>query len=140
MGTPIPDPPIVPPVVPGVDCSVCWGVGKEFGVGDTPESINVTFSGINKTPVWIPASGEPLEGTFTLDQVVGLPCRFNTTVGGFFMQVTFESVYTVVFAYDALITPHFFAGDGGLCSLAIYSNLNAQFTGGSAVIVLPEYG
>lgn len=35
MGTPL------PPNEPGLDCLVCWGIGKTFGIGNTPKYIRV---------------------------------------------------------------------------------------------------
>jgi len=41
---------------PGNDCGICWGVGKTFGEGDTPEKVFLTWAdlvgpwiGANKT-------------------------------------------------------------------------------------------
>ena len=31
---------------PGNDCVICWGVGKTFGVGSTPDQVFLTWAGL----------------------------------------------------------------------------------------------
>ena len=32
--------------IPGAGCANCWGDGKTFGVGDPPEKVYITWSGL----------------------------------------------------------------------------------------------
>ena len=38
----------------GVPCDTCWGLGKTFGIGGTPEKVFITWSGL--TGVLAPAN------------------------------------------------------------------------------------
>lgn len=49
-------------------CNNCWGEEGVFGQ-ETPSSIIVTVSGIQKTALWTSANGEPPDGDYELTQL-----------------------------------------------------------------------
>lgn len=51
MGTPLPENPV------GSDCSNCWGAGKPFGIGPTPEIITITLFDLLEGFFWTDAVG-----------------------------------------------------------------------------------
>ena len=70
MGTP------APIENPGDQCSLCWGPNKTYPGTATPLYITVEFAGIEKGPIWVAAAGEPLNGRYTVEQVIGGPCEW----------------------------------------------------------------
>lgn len=138
MGIRIPPPIVVPPADAGDACSICWGVGKDFGDGDTPDHIWVNFSGINKGPNWTAPNGDPLDGFFMLDQNISFPCLFEATAGIFFMSVDFRPDDVLVFAFDNLLVDHFRGTSDDKCEIFVLSVEDNKFTAGSALIIIPE--
>jgi hypothetical protein len=94
MGTPI-IPPIDPPDVPEGDDGLCWGLGQPFGDGPTPSIIYAKFSGILKGPNWVAARGEPLNGTYQLNQRLTDPDVYEAFLPlGVVVFVTFGGLTT----------------------------------------------
>jgi len=138
MGTRIP-PPKIPPFVPaGWPCSVCWGVGKTFGVDDTPSIIQVSISGTNYADDWSDRYGDPVEGIFELHQDPAVPCSFQTVGIGDQVQVLFHSDYTTISAQNQKPAGTFHGRSDFACELEVYNQLYSNFTGGSAVIQILE--
>lgn len=137
MGRPVP-PPIPPdPVAPGELCVFCWGPDGIFGDGPTPSQITVEIDGVAKGPGWVPADGDPPEGSFDLPQLlIAGPCVFIIE-GVVNINVLFDVANTVVDG-SKLGGPSFFIGETtGPCILVVKSNLDAHFSGGTATITLP---
>jgi hypothetical protein len=91
------------------ECSNCWGSGKTFGDVPTPSQVEVTVYGIEKGSSWLPGDPEPPNGSYTFDQDVLYPCRFNWSDGTWLMHwwayKTGGSVFTIEligieFAFD----------------------------------------
>lgn len=134
MGTP----PILPPVPAGDHCSVCWGVGKVFGSDSTPNSVEITFENIQKGPDWIPALGEPIDGTFTVLQDVSNPCIFRTTSGPINSVFIFFGVGSTGISGTSSTGGTSFAGAAGECALVIgNAGVFTLFEGGTATIRIP---
>lgn len=138
MGTRVPPKIVVPPVAAGDACLICWGVGKPFGDGFTPIQIQATFSGINKGPNWTAPNGDPFDGVFMLDQNGTFPCLYELTDGIFFMSVEFRADDVLAFVFDNLLVRHFRGTSATECSLAVVSDEDNFFTGGSVVFDIPE--
>ncbi len=138
MGTPIPPPIIVPPADPGGACGNCWGVGKIFGDGDTPDEIWLNFSGINKGPNWVIADGDPIEGLFQLLQVMIAPCSYLATEIDWLIDCTFESDDTTVGVLAATGPIVFQAFGNEACEVFVENKTDDHFTGGSCLLIIPE--
>ncbi len=142
VGTRIPPPedfpPPIGPVAPGGDCTVCWGIGKEFGDIDTPSAIQVVFSGINKGPNWLPAYGEPLNGLFLIPQVVPVPCAYQKTAAQPTITLVFGVAGTGLRMDDSLTGAKYFFAAAGVCVLEFVNEENDHFVGGSAELTLPD--
>lgn len=139
MGTSIPpkDPP--PDVPEGSPCVNCWGPGKPFGNGETPSTINVVLSGIEKGPDWGPGSGGAMNGEYVLDQVVGLPCGFQLDIIPFaFIFVLFLPGETQVGANNQAMHNAFTRNGASPCSTVLANEEDEDFTGGVATITIPE--
>lgn len=138
MGTPIPPPTDPPPVSPGSACSVCWGSGKPFGDGDTPDQIFLSLSGIDKGPLWHGGLPEPPNGEFVLTQRIGSPCIFDTPIGliaynvGFFPTLTAVSILTIGPTYI------FNGQDLIVCDTFLLNMITDYYVNGSALITIPE--
>ena len=52
---------------PGNPCT-CWGDEKPYGPLPVPSELQVIISGVLKGDLWVPADGEPINGTFTIEQ------------------------------------------------------------------------
>lgn len=138
MGIPIP-PIFVPPVaVAGNSCPICWGSGKPFGDGPTPEKIYITFSGINKGPNWTSHNGEPKNESYELGQVGVLPCTFSVLDAPIGIKVEFRAGQTEIFFEDLGISIYFSAVVGASCQTFIFNEEADIFTGGSCVLYIPE--
>ncbi len=138
MGIRIPPPIIVPPSNAGDACSNCWGNGKVFGDGGTPDEIWLNFSGINKGPNWIEADGEPIEGLFQLLQTVPLPCAYLASEIDWIIDCTFEADDTTVGVLAATGPIVFQAFDNEACEVFVMNETDDHFTGGSCLIIIPE--
>ena len=68
------------------ECANCWGSGKTFGDVPTPSQVSVTLYGIEKGSNWMPVDPEPPNGTYTFDQDILYPCRFNCSDGIWLMH------------------------------------------------------
>jgi len=137
MGEPIPPPPFVPPTNAGFPCAVCWGTGKPFGDGETPDEIVIVVSGISKGPNWVPGDGEPIEGTFTIPQFTA--CDYRDPffpLGGFRIAFLVENT-SVLWRFDE-ITAYFAGVTANPCETIVSSVLVDHFQGGTARIYIPE--
>lgn len=138
MGTIITPPIIVPPVPSGNLCVSCWGIGQVFGDNPTPSSLWVTYSGIDKGPLWNPSHGEPPDGSFLLQQHGFLNCLFLLAVGGNRYEVVWNDVITFV-RYGLVGMGNSYGAAGtSKCSLFCYTQEFGTFVNGSAFIELPE--
>ena len=137
MGTPIPRLITPDPVAAGDDCTTCWGAGKTFGDIDTPESISITLSGINKTDLWVEGNPEPPNGEHLLDQTVE-PCYYFFISGEFGFQVQFQSDDTFVQVEAFGIGDVFIGFAGDICQTTVMNEVDTKYTGGSCVITIPE--
>lgn len=141
MGEPIVPPEDEPPFGPvpsGPACANCWGIGKPFGNVDTPASIRVKISGVNKGPNWFPPLPKNPNATFVLTQIIGIPCAYRFTVAAVTVQVVFNAGNTSI---GGLLFPSgvtFFSGVVGPCETEIDNAENNHFVGGSAVITIPD--
>lgn len=136
-----PPPPVIPPDLPPVPagdaCNTCWGNGKPFGVGETPESITVVIQDVKKGPDWMAADGEPPDGTFELSQLSEFPCFFQGITASLVMTLLWDiggSAMGVVNLPSG--TPSFF-GFGVECKTVFNNSLNAEFTNGTVTVFIP---
>lgn len=138
MGKPIP-PPIVPvPVPPGTLCTTCWGSGKPFGDGDTPESVTASISGINKSIFWDPSSGEPPNGVVILEQTGVGSCSFSKITASHTFLLTWSSIlsrFTIRLPASELV---FFDTILNICKTSFENVGTFAFTGGTVEIIIPE--
>ena len=141
MGIKIPPPWIYPPppdpVPPGDPCTNCWGTGKTFGDGDTPSKIQVTFAGIRKGPNWTSGCQDPFAGTLDVEQYPG-GCSFSGWFAGFIFELQWSPVATYILLIDSDSNRHFEHNFYEACSLFVPNDLDDIYSGGSALIVLPE--
>lgn len=100
MGTPIPIPfPPPPPADPADPCTTCWGVGKPFGSGDTPDEFEVKFSGQIPGPAEFLNNGPNApNGTWTVIQSIASACTYRSSIPGVTISVNFGVNATTVTA------------------------------------------
>ena len=138
MGTIIP-PPIIPPFVPaGSLCSVCWGIGKTFGVDDTPSIIQVSFSGVNLGEGWRSGDGAPIDGIFEVEQSFA-PCLYQSEISGIWIDINWTTTSSTVVAtrkFSGLELFH--CTNDNICDLEFKSTLADHWLGGSALITILE--
>lgn len=125
------------PVPAGDPCTVCWGTGKPFGSGQTPETINVVIENVEKGPGWIPDFGEPPNGAFRLSQIGGFPCRY----------VDADGIYNLIFtlgpdnaSFSVFHIPGFvpsFDASGVECQTVFLNIITDEFVNGTATIFIP---
>ncbi len=138
MGIPIPPPTPFPPSPPGVPCSVCWGAGKKWGIGETPLEVWVTFFGIEKGPTWNVLSGEVLDGDYKLTQVFPPSCRWELEFGvDGKITLTFSTLTSHLRGDNSegrVVFNHNFAP---LCSSYYSNDQLTDFEFGSGLITIP---
>lgn len=138
MGRRVPEPIPPDPVPAGELCSVCWGPGGIFGDGPTPSQITVEIDGVSRGPNWIPADGEPPNGSFDLPQLLDAgPCVFDV-VGAVNLSAIFDVASTVVNGSVTGGFAFFDSNPAAPCVKVLTSNLGDHFAGGTATIILPE--
>jgi len=136
MGTAIPDLLVVDPVVPGPACALCWGPGKPFGDGDSPASVFLSVSGINKGPMWDPFYGEPPSGDFELFSVV--PCFYTLQFDNTFMFVQWLGSATQISIVLLEPLDIFIGITTELCETFLLNTVTEEFVGGSCRITIPD--
>lgn len=138
---PPPPPPIIPPpldpVPAGDACTLCWGNGKAFGVGETPESITVVIQNVEKGPTWIAGDGEPPNGTFELLQNESLPCRFEFEDDDFRMFLTYVPPFAGFSAAAKNPLLQAFLDTIPPCGTFFTNEVAAKFINGTATIFIP---
>ena len=138
MGTIIPSP-VNPGTSPaGSACALCWGIGKPFGDGDTPETVTVSVSGVNKAPGWIAADGEPFNGVAVLSQDLPDACIYHLIQGNYIFDLFWDGGNTEFEVQQVVGAPCFVGLDSSPCILALDNIPSTAFTGGSVKIILPE--
>lgn len=138
MGTKIP--PIIepPPADPGNPCVICWGPGKDFGSGDTPDKISISFSGINKNIDWEPWMLDPYNEKVDLDQDEFAPCHFRYVDDNFIIDCTFLEGNTDVILEGKDGGFQFISPSASKCSEFVFNERNIRYVNGSALITIPE--
>lgn len=140
MGTRIPEIVPTPPVPPGEPCPFCWGEDKEFGNVPTPSTVSINFSGISKGPNWQAADGEPPEGDFDVPQNVEEgPCNFHIRTD-IDIELNYAPTSTLLFGSKVGGFGFFFSIHEEECINVLSSSLDDHFSGGTAVVTLPETG
>jgi len=138
MGTEIPDPPVIPPVAPGTACPLCWGSNNYFGPGETPSSLMIRFSGIEKGPNWNISDGEPPNRDYIVVQSSLYPCQF--VLGS--IDVVINLTYGHVQSSLALETPSgvfaFVQNHAYICAEIFYNQYVNQFQGGTGLVMPPD--
>lgn len=134
----IPDPLELDAVAAGLACSICWGTGKPFGDGDTPEKIQLNFSGINKAPDWLPGMEEPFEGLFELDQDAFAPCHFEFSSVDWQVDCTFESGNTEIILEGKIAGFQFLSPSANACQQLVFNERALRYENGSCKILIPE--
>lgn len=137
MGTLIPQPIIPDPVAAGNDCTICWGLDKPFGNGNTPESIVVNFSGIQKGPTWGVSDDLPINGKFTLTQIVD-PKEYQLVDSGIGFAVIFLVDSTRIILRKIGFYDIFNGVTINACETLVYNYLNTRYINGSCLITIPE--
>lgn len=138
MGIPV-TPPIVPdPVGAGSLCNTCWGTGRTFGDGPTPDSIFINVSGINKGPSWTPFVGEPPNGRFQIPQLIGLPCFYVLPAPPIRWAIIFGNIFTLASGDFQPGARFFFGETEDLCGVTMLNQTLDPFVGGSMVVEIPE--
>lgn len=138
MSTRITAPVPLDPVAAGDACVNCWGQGKPFGSGGTPETIEITFEGVEKNVDWVPGAGEPIDGTFTLVQDVVFSCWYR--FGGFpttEILVEFRAGETFVGGTSDTNVTCFRGTSVQACSTVVGNEWAFRFKNGTATIRIP---
>lgn len=138
MGTPIPDPIIVPPVPAGNLCTNCWSVGKPFYDDDTPAEIVANFSGINRGSGWDASLPEPFNGEFVLVQDAFVNCLFVFDDGTNRVTILFTTTNTNIALTEAPLGDFFRSPSAGPCELLVENESTVRYIGGTCKITLPE--
>jgi hypothetical protein len=115
----------------------CWGVGKEFGDGETPSKVYISISGIEKGPGWSTGDGEPLDGDYTLYQNLSYPCHFRFWETP--ISITWSNLTSVseVFVNNGEGVSCFH-GHSDQCDIMIYNDLSNRFINGTCFVTIPE--
>lgn len=138
MGTIIPPPAgPPPPQPPGLACVNCWGPGKPFGDGDTPEVIFVSISGVEKGPTWDPGDGEPVNGDFIVPQFM-VGCAYVLFDPDFRVQVLYDVGDTNIGVINEMGKNGFTAHVATPCVTVADNENLGDFVNGSMVITIPE--
>lgn len=132
-----PEPPPLDPVPAGDSCTVCWGNGKPFGVGETPDTVVVVIAGVEKGPGWMAGDGEPPNGTFDLEQLGGFPCRFIFQDDDRIVQIIFGPAAGVFQVINKPIFLQSFFAIGSECQTFFTNTVTNEFVGGTATIYIP---
>ena len=126
------------PVEAGDDFITCWGFGKPFGDGDTPDQIILSVSGVNKGPGWLPSDPDPINGVFTLLQIFGSPGLFRFIGGDVVAFVLWTVSQSVCVVSDLAFVNTFSGGEAIPCLVDFENALTDKFVGGTAVVTIPE--
>lgn len=138
MPTRITKPDDLPDVPAGVACVNCWGFGKPFGSGSTPESIELTVEGVVPGPLWVPGNGSLPDGTYTLDQLGGAPCFYEANpLLMVSLFVRFNADNTFIELYSTTFVLAFQSLGGSPCSTVRSNQLDDFFMGGTVTIRIP---
>ncbi|KKM95340.1 hypothetical protein LCGC14_1189130 [marine sediment metagenome] len=92
----------IDPAAEGVNCALCYGIGKPFGNIVTPERITVVFTGIQRGPGWLPGDPEPPNGSYRLNQVA--PCTFQFVGANWITAISWTVDRTTVELLNPLFT------------------------------------
>lgn len=139
-GTPGPEPPGPPPLDPvpaGNACTVCWGNGRPYGVGETPITVTVVIEGIEKTPTWIPPIGDPPDGVFELTQNIFQACTYEFNDINFDMDLIFTPGDATFIVRQAGGPVRSFFATGSVCATFFENEETFAFIGGTATIFIP---
>lgn len=72
MGTPIE--PVI--VTPGIECSTCWGIGKDFAL-PSPKYVTMSFYDWSEGPNWFEMYRAELSSPVVLEQSAIIPCFYG---------------------------------------------------------------
>lgn len=125
------------PVPAGDPCTVCWGNGKPFGVGETPESVTVVIADVEKGPGWMAGDGEPPNGTFELAQNPVSPCRYQFSDDDYFIEWLTLGRGSLVGVTNKPSTVQSFLGRRAPCQTFYENEIVDKFIGGTATIFIP---
>lgn len=125
------------PVPAGDPCTICWGNGKPFGPGETPNKVTIVIEGVEKGPGWTSGMGEPPNGTFILTQHVVSSClflfenddfilRWSTGARQPLFQITQKPSSEISFLTPAIP-----------CRTFYENTITDSFVGGTATIFIP---
>lgn len=89
MGTPL------PPNLPGNDCLICWGIGKEFGFAPTPRVVTMQLFSLQPGEFWNPDDEQLLLTPHLLEQAIA-PCFWGIDDGIFDWQLQFFAFTTFI--------------------------------------------
>lgn len=124
----------------GIPCAVCWGEGKPFGVGDTPDIIMVQIWGITKSEFWEQGDGEPCNGVFCIPQHSA--CSWNVFLSNPQRTLSFLSAKTQL-AMSAIgnLGVCFLYNSAPICNIDVMENesTNPNFEGGFAQITILDF-
>jgi len=102
---------------PGDDATVCWGIGKTFGVGSTPYQVFLTWSGLLP-----PRVGANKKFTATQDPIT--PGKWNCNDGVYEGWWLFDVAQTIA-QIKIIGEPFAVTGFGGLCALTCVAPFGA---------------
>jgi len=118
MGTPLPR------NVLGNPCSVCWGVGKPFGEGETPKVLCMKLIGIKPGDDWDQDHEQLLLTPHFLEQII-TPCDWDIDDGIFRWRWAFSATHTTghVFRKSDSLTV-FYQSYPPSCMTKLYNSYN----------------
>lgn len=125
------------PVPAGIPCTVCWGNGRPYGVGETPITVTVVIEGIKKTPAWIPPIGDPPDGAFELTQNIFQACTYEFDDINFDMDLIFTPGDATFIVRQAGGPVRSFFATGSVCATFFENEETFAFIGGTATIFVP---
>lgn len=138
MGTRIDPPEKPPPRNVGTTCANCWGPGAPFGDDWTPDSIRISFSGINKNIDWEPWMLLPHNEEVELAQDGFAPCQFEFVDDDFIITCIFHLTWTEVILLGIDGGFQFLSPSSSPCSEFVFNERNIRYVNGSALITIPE--
>jgi len=111
MGTPLPPNPI------GSNCINCWGTGKPFGAGPTPEIVTITLFDLQEGDFWNDVVGAEAQVPTQLFQT-DTPCRWHADSATIDWELRLFATDTSIFIVDKITAkPIFIIFTVGPCLL-----------------------
>lgn len=128
----------VPIFNPGVGNTICWGLNRPLGSGIPPQFLTVWFDGIEKSSTWSAGDGEPLNGYYTLDQLIFGEVWDFGAFGDLFMFLKYDFQGTEINFVNEFGKQIFLAFTSRICITHLENEAVGPFENGFAELIIPR--